>query len=83
MDGSQSIDPQMIRDHDVDMKALHAAIRDIEAEAWDQQDRLRLAHPQVEGRHQRWRRDQPSSHAGLHSRLITSTELTLDPWARV
>ena len=58
MSGSEYIDPQMIRDRDGDVKALNQAIRDIEAEALKQQDRLSLARPKEQERQRWWRRPQ-------------------------
>ena len=58
MSGSEHIDPQMIRDRDGDVKALNQAIRDIEAEALKQQDRLSLARPKEQERQRWWRRPQ-------------------------
>ena len=60
MDGSQ-IDPNMISDRNGDMEALNARIREIETEAQNQQDRLRLTHSREQRRHQRSRRDRRSS----------------------
>ena len=57
MDGSQPgkmIDPQMIRDHGVDAKALDRAIRDIELDALKQQHRLALARPMAKERPKHW-----------------------------
>jgi hypothetical protein len=64
MSGSEHIDPQMIRDRDGDVKALNQAIRDIEAEALKQQDRLSLAHPKDQGLQRWWRRPQGIGEAG-------------------
>ena len=64
MSGSEHIDPQMIRDRDGDVKALNQAIRDIEAEALKQQDRLSLARPKEQERPRWWRRPQGIREAG-------------------
>jgi hypothetical protein len=64
MSGSEHIDPQMIRDRDGDVKALNQAIRDIEAEALKQQDRLSLSRPKEQERQRWWRRPQGIREAG-------------------
>jgi hypothetical protein len=64
MSGSEHIDPQMIRDRDGDVEALNQAIRDIEAEALKQQDRLSLARPKEQERQRWWRRPRGNREAG-------------------
>lgn len=54
MTGSPSIDPQMIRDHGGDEKALRESARDIEREALKQQARLSVARPMPKERAPHW-----------------------------
>lgn len=54
MNGSPSIDPQMIRDHDGDADALQQSIRAIQLDALKQQARLSLARPMAKERAPHW-----------------------------
>lgn len=54
MNGSPSIDPQMIRDHDADADALQQSIRAIQLDALKQQARLSLARPMANERAPHW-----------------------------
>jgi hypothetical protein len=56
MNGSPSIDPKMVRDHDGDEEALGRAIREIQLEALKQQAKLAHARPMGQERPHRWRR---------------------------
>ena len=56
MEGSPSIDPQMVRDHDGDAEALGQTFRDIQVEALMQQAALSRARPMDKARPHRWRR---------------------------
>ena len=56
MEGSPSIDPQMVRDHDGDAEALGQAIRDIQLDALKQQAALTRARPMAKERPHRWRK---------------------------